>query len=144
MSNLLIDHTFIEAILQKKHPQHEIAEKLSKHIGDNDRLYLPDFELVLLLDKISEYPEESKEIIRMINEITRIDCFQSKNVYYKAFDEFKQHENLTFLNCLTKQYMKHKGLKYILSFNEKYDKIQEIKRIYKMDEINPKRLNYDS
>ena len=54
------------------------------------------------------------------------------------------HSNdlLNFNDLLTIEYMKEKNIKVLLSFNEKFDNVKGINRVYDFDEYNKNILNF--
>jgi len=51
-------------------------------------------------------------------------------------------DNLDFNDCLTIEYMKEKNIKILLSFNENFDQVKYINRVYDFDEYVKNRLNF--
>lgn len=131
MTNYLLDYTFLEALINVNHENHKQAEKLAENIRDHDLSYVPNHILILLMDKNKQYIGECQKIFEILNNSTRIDCSMDKNKYIESFNNYKTSNNLNFNDWLTLTYMKQKDIKFILSFNEKFDKITGIKRIYK-------------
>lgn len=130
MTDMLIDHTYIEALIDKNNEKHEIAEKISDSLHRH-RLYLPNHELIILINNNKVFITQSKKLFEILNDTTRIDYTSTKKIFTESYKKLNTENKLNFTENLTVGYMKEKNLKYILSFNEKYDEIQEISRISK-------------
>lgn len=142
MQKILLDYTFLEALIFEKNEKHEIADQLAKVIKKEDYLYIPSNVLTIMMKKLENYNSESIKFVNNIRYSTRIDCSIDKNLYMDAYAFFEENPSLNYTDCLTIEYMKKKGLQYILSFNENFDKIKGIKRLYRLDTQYHQQLNY--
>ena len=143
MLKILLNHDFLEALIFEEHVNHEKADIIANTLRKDDYLYIPVHVLIMTLDKLEKYDHESNiKFFQNINKTTRIDYGVSKQIYRSAYELFQSNHSLNFLDCLTIKYMENKDFKYLISFNEKFDEVKGIKRLYKVDEYYPHRLNF--
>lgn len=143
MLKILLNHDFLEALIFEEHENHEKADIIANTLRKDDYLYIPVHVLIMTLDKLEKYDQESNiKFLKNINNTTRIEYGVSKQIYRSAYELFQSNHYLNFLDCLTIKYMENKEFKYLISFNEKFDEIKGIKRLYKVDEYYPYRLNF--
>lgn len=100
MIDLVVDHTYIEALINQNNEKHEIAEKISEHIHDRQKLYLPNHELVIIMNENKEYITESQELFKILYEATKIDFSLTKKKYYESYRKFKTKSKLSFTDYL--------------------------------------------
>ena len=142
MLKILLNQDFLEALIFEEHVNHEKADIIANTLRKDDYLYIPVHVLIMTLDKLEKYDRESNiKFLKNINKTTRIECGVSKQIYRSAYELFQSNHSLNFLDCLTIKYMENKDFKYLISFNEKFDEIKGIKRLYKLDDYYPHRLN---
>lgn len=143
MLKILLNHDFLEALIFEEHENHEKADIIANTLRKDDYLYIPVHVLIMTLDKLEKYDQESNiKFLKNINNTTRMEYGVSKQIYRSAYELFQSNHYLNFLDCLTIKYMENKEFKYLISFNEKFDEIKGIKRLYKVDEYFPHRLNF--
>ena len=143
MRKIMLNYDFLEALIFEDHENHEAANKITSVIKKDDYLYIPYHILMVIMKKLEKYNYDSNiKFIENITMTTRIDYQTSKPIFINAYELFKTKNTLNFIDCVTIQYMKSKKIKYIISFNEKLDKIKGLKRLYRLDEYNPHRLNF--
>lgn len=131
MSNILIDISYLEALINVNHEKHDQADKIAGYLKDYDRFYIPNHILILLMEKNKEHSVECQKIFNILINSTRIDCSMGKIKYLDSFKKYGELNGLSYNDWLTVTYMKYKKLHYILSFNEHFDEIPGIKRIYR-------------
>lgn len=143
MLKIMLNYDFIEALIFENHENHERANRIVTAIRKDDYLYIPCHVLIAVMKKLGNYDYDTNiRFLENINLTTRIDYLINKPIYLEANELFKSNKSHSFLDCITIQYMKSKEIKYIISFDEKFDEIKGIKRLYKIDEYNPYRLNF--
>ena len=143
MLKIILNYDFLEALIFKNHENHEKANKIVTAIRKDDYLYIPCHVLIAIMKKLGNYDYESNiRFLENINLTTRIDYVINKPIFSSANELFKSNDSFSFLDCITIQYMNYKQFKYIISFDEKFDEINSIKRLYKIDEYHPHSLNF--
>ncbi|MBE6487045.1 MAG: PIN domain-containing protein [Methanosphaera stadtmanae] len=143
MRKIMLNYDFLEALLFEYHENHEAANKIVTVIKKDDYLYIPYYVLMIIMKKLEKYNYDSNiKFIENISMTTRIDYKISKAIFLNAYELFKSEDYLNFIDCVTIQYMKSREIKYIISFDETLDNIKGFKRLYKIDEYNPHRLNF--
>lgn len=141
---ILLDHTYLYALIHNEDENHQMADKIANILRDDDVLYIPNNELMTLMNRNKEFYQENKIIYKNLKETSRINQLFDKKIYIEAEQIYQNSDNLDYNNCITLVYMKQKKIRYILSFNQKLDTVRGIKRVYKIDKNNKSRLDYYS
>ncbi len=145
MLKILINYDFLEALIFEDNENHETANKIVNVIQKSHYLYIPCHVLFTMMKKLDKYGHDTNiKFLENINMTTRIDYQNNKQIFQSAYELYESNDSFSFLDCITIKYMKSKEIKHIISFNEKFDEIKSIKRLYKLDEYNPKRLNFNN
>ena len=145
MLKILINYDFLEALIFEDNENHETANKIVNVIQKSHYLYIPCHVLFTMMKKLDNYGHDTNiKFLENINMTTRIDYQNNKQIFQSAYELYESNDSFSFLDCITIKYMKSKEIKHIISFNEKFDEIKSIKRLYKLDEYNPKRLNFNN
>lgn len=141
----MINYDFLEALIFEENKNHETANKIANTIQKDHFLYIPCHVLFNIMKKLDKYDQETNiKFLENIQMTTRIDYQNNKQIFQSAYELYKSNNSLTLLDCITIKYMQSKQIKHIISFNQQFDKIKKIKRLYKLDEYNPKRLNFNT
>ncbi len=141
----MINYDFLEALIFEDHQKHETANKIVNAIRKNYYLYIPSHVLFNIMENLGKYDYDTNiKFLENIHMTTRIDYQINKQIFQSAYELFKSNDSLSFLDCITIKYMKSKEIKHIISFNEQFDQIKGIKRLYKLDEYNSKQLNFNN
>ena len=145
MLKIMINYDFLEALIFEENKNHETANKIANTIQKDHFLYIPCHVLFNIMKKLDKYDQETNiKFLENIQMTTRIDYQNNKQIFQSAYELYKSNNSLTLLDCITIKYMQSKQIKHIISFNQQFDKIKKIKRLYKLDEYNPKRLNFNT
>ncbi|MBR0471928.1 MAG: PIN domain-containing protein [Methanosphaera sp.] len=145
MLKIMINYDFLEALIFEENKNHETANKIANTIQKDHFLYIPCHVLFNIMKKLDKYDHETNiKFLENIQMTTRIDYQNNKQIFQSAYELYKSNNSLTLLDCITIKYMQSKQIKHIISFNQQFDKIKKIKRLYKLDEYNPKRLNFNT
>jgi predicted nucleic acid-binding protein len=90
-----------------------------------------------------ESVDVKREIHYYLDKYTRIQMFTRSKYPYDDIDKYITADvGLTFDDFITLGFMKQKGIRTIVSFNQAFDKVNGINRVYDLDEYNPHRLNF--
>ena len=143
MLKIMLNYDFLEALIFEDHENHKNANEIVNAIRKDDYLYIPFHVLIVIMQKLGNYDYDSNiKFLQNVNMSTRIDYIINKSIFLSATELFKSNDSFSFNDCISIQYMKYKKMKYIISFNETFDEINGIKRLYKLDEYNSHRLNF--
>ena len=83
-----------------------------------------------------------EEVFHTLTITCRVQNLNYKQLLNNYSNIFHSNNLLDFDDCLTIEYMKEKKIKVLLSFNEKFDDIKGINRVYDLDKYNKNRLNF--
>jgi len=143
MLKIMVDDSFLKALIFEDHPKHTIASKMAEAIDDTEYLFIPCYVLNHVFDDIGNNPsQESKKFFDNICCSTRNIRLMSRESQKLAYEIFESHPPLSYEESFTVALMQINDMRHIISFNEKYDNVKEIKRLYDVDEYSMKRLNY--
>ena len=130
----LIDHTLIEALFDSTHEKHEQALSLIYFL-DQKQLYITYIELIKVMDLCKEYDDETKkEMFRLIIEITKVLNVYENETFKKILRIYTRFNGeFDFSDCINIYYMNYRKFWNLVSFDERYDKIDKVKRIYDVE-----------
>jgi predicted nucleic acid-binding protein len=139
----MVDSSFLQALIFKDHPKHELASRMAENIDDTVYLYMPIYELNKLFDDINNIRDEkTRKLFDTICCSTRNITEISRKTQKKAYSFFESNQCLSYEECLTVVLMKLNDMRYIISFNENYDEVKQVVRLFDLDKYNNKRLNF--
>lgn len=143
MNKIVLDYSFLKSLLIKDDKKHELTENMIQLIDDTYTRYIPYHLFIKIMDLCGEYDNNVKEeVFTTLTHTSRIQHINNKELFDNYLNRFLSKEKLNFYDCLTIEYMKEKGIRNILSFNEKLDNIKGINRVYDFDKHNKNRLNF--
>lgn len=58
MFKIMLDYTYLKALIFKNHPKHELAQKMAENIENTDHLYLPPYTLNHIFEDINNKRDE--------------------------------------------------------------------------------------
>lgn len=141
MNKIMLDGSFLEALMFKNHERHEETGIIMKVIRKDDYLYIPSHILVAMMNKLESHGDAGRIFYENILNNTRIGCNIGRKEHLNAHEMFKSTD-LSYQDCLTITLMKKMNIRNIISFNEGFDKIRGIRRLYRVDKLHPHQLNY--
>ena len=125
-----MDASFLEALLKKDHEKHEIAHQIVLGILDNYRICVSMEEYAKVFDIFKEYEIDFKDKIRrtLVENVT-IFSPEKKQVVsaLKIFNDY--HQRLSYSDCIVVEYFKENDIHHIISFDDKWDYTDEVKRV---------------
>ena len=132
--NIMVDHTFFEALLLKDNANHELAVSLITYL-DLVQLHITNMEYVRSMDACRNFDEKTKnEYFRLITEIVSVINIYDNKIYQKILEVYIKHgSRFTYSECVNIYYMKYRKITNIVSFNENYDSLENINRIHLAD-----------
>lgn len=143
MQKILLDYSYLKSLIFKDHQKHELAQKMAENIKNTHHLYLPTYTLNHIFDDINNIRDEkTKKLFENICSTTRNITPISRKTQKSAYELYETTNILTYEECITVTLMHLYEIKYIISFNEKYDNIKNIIRLFEIDKYNEKQLNF--
>lgn len=137
MLKIAMDATYLEALIYNKHEKHDFAHRMGHEILDNFRICLPIEEYSKIFDSFKYCDEQIQHEIRevILNNVTIFS--PDKNNMVDALSYFNHlKDKLSYYDCILLDYCKKHDIHYIISFDEKWDNIERIKRIYSINKTN--------
>lgn len=142
MNKIILDYTFLKSLLIKDDEKHELAEAMVTRFNSDFTFYIPSHIFVKTMNLCDYYDYEIKKtVLFTIINLSRIQFLTKKDVYTNSLDNYVNVPQISYFDCLTVEYMKEKGIRNIISFNENLDQIKGVNRIFGFDEYNENRLN---
>ncbi|RAP51480.1 MAG: hypothetical protein BZ137_09920 [Methanosphaera sp. rholeuAM130] len=143
MFKIVLDYSYWRALLRADDENHEVAELITPLLSKDYTFYTPFhvFRNVMMLCD-NEDVRVKKEIHYYIDKCTRIQFYAQRYTYDDIYEYLTSDNDLSFDDSLTLGFMKKRGIRVIVSFNEAFDQIRGINRIYALDEYNPRILNF--
>ena len=143
MFKLMVDSSFIQALIFKNHPKHEVASRMAGTIDEEEYLYLPVYDLNHLFDYMDNIRDEkTRKFFKSICASTRHIKIITRKNQEDAYKLYETNASLSYEQCLTVILMKTNDMRYIISFNENYDHVENITRLFDVDKYHPHKLNY--
>jgi len=143
MFKIILDYSYLKALIFKDHEKHEIAKKMAENIQNTYHLYLPTYTLNHIFDDINNIRDKkTRKLFENICSTTRNITPISRKTQKSAYELYETTNILTYEECITITLMNLYEIRYILSFNENYDSIKKIIRLFDIDKYNEKLLNF--
>lgn len=143
MNKIVLDYTILKSLLIPDDPKHELAESMILTLDDRTTCYMPYHIFIQVMQLCNNYNDEIiEEIFYTLANTCRIQNLNFKELQNNYSTILHSTDNMDFNDILTIEYMKEKNIKVIMSFNEKFDKIKSINRVYDFDKHNKNRLNF--
>ena len=143
MDKMVLDYTFLKSLLMLDDPKHELAESMILTFDDRTTCYIPYHIFLQVMQLCNNYKSNVKEeVFHTLTISCRVQNINIKQLYKSYSNTLHATDFLDFNECITIEYMKEKGIKVLLSFNEKFDDVKGVNRVYDFDEYNQNRLNY--
>ena len=126
----LIDHTLIEALFDQTNENHEQALSLIYFL-DQKQLYITYIELINVMNFCKEYDDETKkEIFRLITEIAKVLNIYDNETFRKVLRIYiRFNGEFDFSDCINIYYMNYRKFWNFVSFDDRYDNVDKVKRI---------------
>lgn len=143
MDKMVLDYTFLKSLLMLDDPKHDLAERMTLTFDDRTTCYIPYHIFIQVMQLWNNYNNTVKEeIFHTLSNTCRIQNLNFKQLQNNYTKILHSNDILDFNDCLTIEYMKEKSIKALLSFNENFDEIKGINRLYDFDKYNKNRLNF--
>ena len=143
MNKMVLDHTFLKSLLIPDDSKHDLADRMISTFDDRTTCYIPFHIFLHIMQLCNSYDYTVKEeVFHTLTNICRVQNLNYKQLLNNYSNIFHSNNLLDFDDCLTIEYMKEKKIKVLLSFNEKFDDIKGINRVYDLDKYNKNRLNF--
>ena len=144
MFKIVLDYSYLHALLCENDKNHEIANVITSYFQKDYTLYIP-FNIFCNVMRLCE--EESVDVKREIHyyldKYTRIQMFTRSKYPYDDIDRYITADvGLSFDDFITLGFMKQKGIRTIVSFNQAFDKVNGINRVYDLDKYDDHKLNF--
>lgn len=140
---MVLDYTFLKSLLIQDDPKHDLAERMTLTFDDRTTCYIPYHIFIQVMQLCNNYNNTVKEeIFHTLSNTCRIQNLNFKQLQNNYTKILHSNDILDFNDCLTIEYMKEKSIKALLSFNENFDEIKGINRLYDFDKYNKNRLNF--
>lgn len=143
MDKMVLDYTFLKSLLMIDDPKHDLAESMISTFNDRTTCYIPFHIFLNVMQLCSSYNNTVKEeVFHTLTNTCRIQNLNYKQLLNHYPNILHSNDLLNFNDWLTIEYMKEKNIKVLLSFNEKFDNVKGINRVYDFDEYNKNILNF--
>jgi len=142
MFKIVLDYSYLHALLCIHDKNREIA---NDYIIFSERLYIIPFHIFCNVMKLceDESVDVKREIHYYLDKCTRIQLFIRSKYPYDDIDKYITADvGLSFDDFITLEFMKQKVIRTIVSFNQAFDIVGGINRVYDLDEYNSRRLNF--
>ncbi len=142
MDKMVLDYTFLKSLLLFNDPKHELSERMILTFDDRITCYIPYHIFLQVMQLSNNYNNTIKEEI--FNTLTKTCRIQNLNIkqLQNNYSNIINSNHLDFNDHLTIEFMKEKSIRVLISFNEKFDNIKGVNRVYDFDEYNKNRLNF--
>ena len=137
MFKMAIDASYLVPLIDESHEKHKLAHKMVSGILDSYRLCIPIEEYGKVFDTFRNCDPETKKKIRegLMENLTII---APKNDHViNALNTFNYYDHkISYSDCIILEYLKEREINYIISFDDKWDMVDEIKRVYGLKNRN--------
>lgn len=127
---IFIDSSFLISLLTKKEKRNKNSVELSKNI--NEHRIINNLVLSETLNGIRRYERRVnlKEIYEIINQVMEID-YLKKEDYIESVDIYHYYNGaINYSDCVILKNIQDRHINKILSYDDDFDKINGLKRIY--------------
>lgn len=143
MDKMVLDYTFLKSLIRLDDPKHDLADRMISTFDDRTTCYIPFHIFLHIMQLCNSYNYTVKEeVFNTLTNTCRVQNLNYKQLLNNYSNILHSDDLLDFEDCLTIEYMKEKNIKVLLSFNEKFDNIKGINRVYEFDKYNKNRLNF--
>lgn len=143
MDKMVLDYTFLKSLIRLDNPKHDLADRMISTFDDRTTYYIPFHIFLHIMQLCNSYNYTVKEeVFNTLTNTCRVQNLNYKQLLNNYSNILHSDDLLDFEDCLTIEYMKEKNIKVLLSFNEKFDNIKGINRVYEFDKYNKNRLNF--
>lgn len=143
MNKIVLDYTFLKSLLLLDDPKHKLAESMTLTFDDRTTCYIPYHTFLHVMQLCNNYNDKTKEeIFYTLTNTCRVQNLNFKQFHDNYSNILHSTDILDFNDSLTIEYMKEKNIKVLLSFNEKFDDVKGVNRVYDFDEYIKNRLNF--
>ena len=133
MLKIAMDASYLEALIEKKHEKHKLADKLAQGIRDSYRICIPIEEYSKVFDTFSDCIPDTKEKIRKVLVENATLFSPNKQNIIDALDIYGIYKNkISYFDCALIESFKEREIQYIISFDEKWDNVEEVKMANKV------------
>lgn len=130
MFKIAMDSTYIIALINKKDKNHKLASCMAHAIRSHYGLYIPFESYSHIMDYTKDCNNNIKERIKSVLYWNTNILFPKRDNLIKASNTYEQQKNnLSFQDCILLESMKDRGIRFIISFDEKWKNVDGIKRV---------------
>lgn len=139
MFKIATDASYFEALINKNHENHDLAHEIGIRIKDNPKIYISLEEYSKIIDTFNYCDEKIRKKIRnIIMNNTTIFIPKKENINNAQKYYYTYPDKLSYLDCIIIDYYLKNDIHHIISFDNKWDNIDRIKRVHSIEKANNK------